>query len=81
MVATRLHALLSDLLHRAMLVCTLGGWFNGGPCGRGVVSDEARQMDVGDVGDADAGCRMLDAGRWTLVVRMEKDRWVVETGV
>lgn len=47
--------------------------FNGVPCGRSVVLGEARQMHVGDVGDADA-CWM-DVGGAGSVSSALRERW------
>ena len=63
--AMELHALRSKISSQAHSRLHARRMFNGVPCGRGVVLGEARQMYVGDVGDADA-CWML--------VLVERDR-------
>jgi hypothetical protein len=53
--------------------------FNGVPCERGVVLGEARQMYVGDVGDAADACCLLverDRCRRRESVGFETDRWM-----
>jgi hypothetical protein len=52
------HALRSRISSQAHYRLHAKRMFNGVPCGRGVVLGEARQMYVGDVGNADA-CWML----------------------